>query len=161
MGRRRFHRRTPRRIPPHPVIFRRLATFPGRLCSENCWLLYDRDLFDRASSRANSPRTHHAPPLASIVVLAIFMQLCSAFGAAQAITRLCNPVLTRPIVVVSSEQRTAAAAKAQPPLTDTFDWPDTPLGVIKTAEGYECFGKRRRSALPPRLAQLAEVQPAA
>jgi hypothetical protein len=48
--------------------------------------------------------------------------------------------VTSPIVVVTPTQRLAAGARAQPPLTDTFDWPDTPLGVIKTASGYEFFG---------------------
>jgi hypothetical protein len=48
--------------------------------------------------------------------------------------------VTSPIGVVTPAQRLAAGAKAQPPLTDTFDWPDTPLGVIKTANGYEFFG---------------------
>lgn len=43
-------------------------------------------------------------------------------------------------MVASPAQRLAAGARAEPPLTDTFDWPDTPLGVIKTARGYEFFG---------------------
>jgi hypothetical protein len=60
----------------------------------------------------------------------------------QTLTPLCNPSVTSPIVVVSAAQRLAAGAKAQPPLTDTntgFAWPDTPLGVIKTDDGYEFF----------------------
>jgi len=79
-------------------------------------------------------------PLVSVALLATFFQLSSVVSSAQALTRLCNPSLTRPIVVVSPAQRLAAGAKAEPPLTDTFDWPDTPLGVIKTANGYEFFG---------------------
>lgn len=77
---------------------------------------------------------------ASLTLLATFFQLSSALSSAQSITRLCNPALTPPIVVASPAQRLAAGAKAQPPLTDTFDWPDTPLGVIKTGNGYEFFG---------------------
>ncbi len=66
--------------------------------------------------------------------------LSSLAGFAQAPAPLCHPVLTTPIVVASPAQRLAAGAKAEPPLTDTFDWPDTPLGIIKTASGYEFFG---------------------
>ena len=35
-----------------------------------------------------------------------------------------------------------AGQRAQPPITDTFNgfaWPDTPMGVLKTANGYEFF----------------------
>ncbi len=79
-------------------------------------------------------------PLVSLVLLAAFLELSSGISIAQALSRLCNPSLTQPIVVASPAQRLAAGAKAQPPLTDTFDWPDTPLGIIKTASGYEFFG---------------------
>ncbi len=61
-------------------------------------------------------------------------------GVAQDLSQLCHPVLTPPVTVATPAQRLAAGAKAEPPLTDTFDWPDTPLGVIKTARGYEFFG---------------------
>jgi hypothetical protein len=57
--------------------------------------------------------------------------------------QVCQPSVTKPIVVVSPSQRLAAGQKAQPPLTDTYNgfaWPDTPLGVIKTTSGYEFFG---------------------
>ncbi|MGB8732809.1 MAG: hypothetical protein WCC99_16290, partial [Candidatus Sulfotelmatobacter sp.] len=60
---------------------------------------------------------------ASLTLLATFCQLSSALSSAQSITRLCNPALTPPIVVASPAQRLAAGAQAQPPLTDTFDWP--------------------------------------
>ncbi|MFZ0816305.1 MAG: hypothetical protein WAM78_12350, partial [Candidatus Sulfotelmatobacter sp.] len=79
-------------------------------------------------------------PLALGAMLISFFQLSSGVGVAQTPTRLCNPSLTQPIVVASPAQRLAAGAKAEPPLTDSFDWPDTPLGVIKTADGYEFFG---------------------
>ncbi len=79
-------------------------------------------------------------PLAFVALLASFFQLSSGFGVAQVPAPLCNPSVSQPIVVASPAQRLAAGAKAQPPLTDTFDWPDTPLGVIKTASGYEFFG---------------------
>jgi hypothetical protein len=79
-------------------------------------------------------------PLAVIVLLASFFHLSATVSAAQAQSSLCNPSLTPPVVVASPEQRLAAGAKAEPPLTDAFDWPDTPLGIIKTANGYEFFG---------------------
>ena len=79
-------------------------------------------------------------PLASITLLVGFLQLASGIGVAQALSQICHPVLTPPVAVASPAQRLAAGARAEPPLTDTFDWPDTPLGVIKTARGYEFFG---------------------
>jgi hypothetical protein len=78
--------------------------------------------------------------LASLALLATFSQLSSTLGIAQTLNPLCKPSVTAEVVVASPAQRIAAGAKAQPPLTDTFDWPDTPLGVIKTANGYEFFG---------------------
>jgi hypothetical protein len=76
---------------------------------------------------------------ASVALLVGFFQFSSGFGAAQ----VCQPSVTKPIVVVSPGQRLEAGRKAQPPLTDTysgFAWPDTPLGIIKTSSGYEFFG---------------------
>ncbi len=76
----------------------------------------------------------------SLPFLALFSFLPSTLALSQTLTPLCNPSVTSPIVVVSPSQRLVADAKAQPPLTDSFDWPDTPLGVIKTSTGYEFFG---------------------
>jgi hypothetical protein len=72
---------------------------------------------------------------------ALSIALVSA-AAAQDITQLCTPKVTGDEIVASPKQRYAAGLKAQPPLTDTnngFAWPDTPMGVIKTASGYEFF----------------------
>jgi hypothetical protein len=79
-------------------------------------------------------------PLASLTLLAAFIQISSQRSVAQTLSQLCHPSLTAPIVVASPAQRLAAGARVEPPLTDTFDWPDTPLGIIKTASGYEFFG---------------------
>jgi hypothetical protein len=76
--------------------------------------------------------------LSSVALLAL--QLTGGTVFAQNLTPLCNPWVTSQVVVASPAQRLAAGARAQPPLTDTFDWPDTPLGVIKTDNGYEFFG---------------------
>ncbi len=78
--------------------------------------------------------------LASLALLASFFQLSSEVSKAQTLSQLCRPILTPPVVVATPAQRQAAGARAEPPLTDMFDWPDTPLGVIKTARGYEFFG---------------------
>ena len=64
----------------------------------------------------------------------------SVQAGAQAITQLCTPKVTANDIVVSPKQRYDAGQRAEPPITDTnngFAWPDTPLGVIKTAGGYE------------------------
>ena len=62
----------------------------------------------------------------------------------QAISQLCTPKITANKIVASPKQRYDAGQKAEPPVTDTnnavFAWPDTPMGVIKTADGYEFFG---------------------
>ena len=81
-------------------------------------------------------------PLASVVLLTSFVQFSSGVGAAQSLTPLCQPSVTGPIVVASPAQRLEAGRKAQPPLTDTYNgfaWPDTPIGIIKTGDGYEFF----------------------
>jgi hypothetical protein len=65
----------------------------------------------------------------------------SVFVEAQA-SQLCTPVVTANEIVASPKQRYEAGQRAEPPITDTnngFAWPDTPMGVIKTAEGYEFF----------------------
>jgi hypothetical protein len=71
-------------------------------------------------------------PFASLALLAGFFQLSSGISPAQALTPLCNPRVTSPIIVDSHEQIIEAGLRAQPPLTNTggfgFAWPDTPLG---------------------------------
>jgi hypothetical protein len=79
-------------------------------------------------------------PRGSFALTIGFFLLSSASGVAQDLSQLCHPVLTRPVTVATPAQRLAAGAKVEPPLTDTFDWPDTPLGVIRTTRGYEFFG---------------------
>lgn len=76
------------------------------------------------------------------VVCLVIAATCVKAGA-QTITQLCTPKITANDLVVSPKQRYEAGLKAQPPLTDSisgFAWPDTPLGVIKTASGYAFFG---------------------
>src|SRR5215471_9464209 len=78
-----------------------------------------------------------------LLLVVSFLHIFSAFGNAQGITQLCNPVLSDPEVVASAKQRLAAGQIAEPPVTDTgdgFAWRDTPIGVLKTASGYEFFG---------------------
>jgi hypothetical protein len=75
-------------------------------------------------------------------VLCVLCQVPSQLASAQTAGPLCQPSVTSPIVVVSPAQRQAGGNKAEPPLTDTnngFAWPDTPMGMIKTATGYEFF----------------------
>ena len=71
----------------------------------------------------------------------LFSLICIT-ASAQAPAQVCRPSVTAPIVVVSPAQRLEAGQKAEPPLTDPnngFAWPDTPMGIIKTASGYEFF----------------------
>ena len=64
-------------------------------------------------------------------------------GVSQTVAAICTPKILADTVVATAAQRAAAGAIAEPPITDHangFAWPDTPLGVIKTPNGYEFFG---------------------
>ena len=80
---------------------------------------------------------------ALLALLVAFLQFSRPAASAQTLTQVCQPVVTGPITVASPAQRVAAGAKAQPPINDPYNpfaWPDTPLGIIKTPNGYEFFG---------------------
>jgi hypothetical protein len=67
----------------------------------------------------------------------------SSIAAAQSVTPLCTPTIIAKKEVATAMQREAAGDIAQPPLTDSADgfaWPDTPMGVVKTGNGYAFFG---------------------
>ena len=53
--------------------------------------------------------------------------------------RICTPAVSAPVTVASPARRSAAARKAEPPLTDIFEWPDTPIGIVPTLTGMEFF----------------------
>jgi len=81
-----------------------------------------------------------------LFILSGALSFCPLRAVAQstepAITRLCTPKITADIVVASPQQRYDAGQRSQPPITDTysgFAWPDTPMGVLKTDNGYEFF----------------------
>jgi hypothetical protein len=83
---------------------------------------------------------HHArhATIASLLIAAV-----SVSATGQTLSQVCTPKVTANALVVSPHQRYEAGQKAQPPVDDPvsgFAWPDTPLGVIKTATGYEFFG---------------------
>jgi hypothetical protein len=69
-------------------------------------------------------------------------EIAAAQSAEPATAQLCTPKITANIVVASPKQRYDAGQRSQPPITDTFNgfaWPDTPMGVLKTENGYEFF----------------------
>ena len=70
--------------------------------------------------------------------LAAVLLLTHAASAAEPV-RLCTPQLAGPVTVASPAQRNAAARRAEPPLTDIFAWPDTPIGVVRTGSGIQFF----------------------
>jgi hypothetical protein len=82
-------------------------------------------------------------PFAFLTLLAAFLQFAPAAGIAQSLVPLCQPSVTAPIIVDSHEQIIEGGLLAEPPLIDTggfgFAWPDTQMGAIKTANGYEFF----------------------
>lgn len=64
-------------------------------------------------------------------------------AATAKVAQLCKPSVTDEVIVATAEQRKQAGDIAIPPLTDAvngFAWPDTELGVIKSAGGYAFFG---------------------
>jgi len=80
---------------------------------------------------------------APLALLAMFFQFSSGVAIAQSLTPVCQPTVTAPIIVATHDQVVEAGKRAQPPLINTkgfgFAWPDTEMGVIKTADGYEWF----------------------
>jgi hypothetical protein len=82
-------------------------------------------------------------PLGSLVLLTGFFSLTSIAGAAQALAPVCQPTVTGPVILATHEQIVEGGLRGEPPLTNTggfgFAWPDTQMGVIKTANGYEWF----------------------
>jgi hypothetical protein len=71
--------------------------------------------------------------------LAALALLTHAAAAAEPV-RVCTPAVSAAVTVASPGQRDAAGRQAEPPLTDIFAWPDTPLGVVRTAAGIQFFG---------------------
>jgi hypothetical protein len=82
-------------------------------------------------------------PYASVVLLLGLFQFSSGTVAAQSLTPVCHPTVTGPVIVATHDQVIEVGERAVPPLIDTkgfgFAWPDTQMGVIKTANGYEFF----------------------
>jgi uncharacterized repeat protein (TIGR03803 family) len=60
-------------------------------------------------------------------------------GSSNPLQPICNPTISSPVEVATSHQRYVAGTKAQPPLTDSFDWPDGQLAALKTDSGYMFF----------------------
>jgi hypothetical protein len=83
------------------------------------------------------------PPKSFAIFGACLMTAAASVSVeAQATSQLCTPVVTANEIVASPKQRYEAGQRAEPPITDTnngFAWPDTPMGVIKTTDGYEFF----------------------
>lgn len=81
--------------------------------------------------------------LAPLVCLVIILIVRPEAGTAQTLTPLCQPTVSAPIILDTHDQVIDAGLRAEPPLTNTmgfgFAWPDTEMGVIKTAQGYEFF----------------------
>jgi hypothetical protein len=67
------------------------------------------------------------------------LALITTAAAAAEPARVCTPQVSEPVTVASAAQRNLAARKAEPPLTDIFAWPDTPLGVVRTTAGIQFF----------------------
>jgi hypothetical protein len=82
-------------------------------------------------------------PCASVALFLGLFQFSSGSVAAQSLTPVCHPMVMGPVIVATHEQVIEAGERAVPPLIDTkgfgFAWPDTQMGVIKTANGYEFF----------------------
>jgi hypothetical protein len=75
-------------------------------------------------------------------ILALLPGLSAAQSQLPTLTQVCTPKVTANTVVASAKQRFDAGQRAQPPITDTYNgfaWPDTPMGVLRTANGYEFF----------------------
>jgi hypothetical protein len=58
-------------------------------------------------------------PLASVAMLAAFLQLCAEVSHGQTLIPVCQPSVSSPIIVATHDQIVAAGLRAEPPLTDT------------------------------------------
>jgi hypothetical protein len=79
----------------------------------------------------------------TLCLLAAASGLFAQSQTAAPVSAVCSPNILGDQVVATAAQRKAAGEIAQPPLTDMnngFAWPDTPLGVAKTSQGYLFFG---------------------
>jgi hypothetical protein len=74
----------------------------------------------------------------TFIPIAFVLLLLPGFAFAEPV-RVCTPQVSALVTVASPAQRNAAARKAEPPLTDIFAWPDTPLGVVRTETGVQFF----------------------
>jgi uncharacterized repeat protein (TIGR03803 family) len=90
---------------------------------------------DRAfESHSDLPNTRPIPAAGSV-------PMSSEVGPENApkLPPICHPTISAPVEVATSHQRYVAGTKAQPPLTDSFDWPDGQLVALKTDDGYMFF----------------------
>jgi hypothetical protein len=117
-----------------PILVAILVAIHRRdFCSSPVFFLGERQI----TMRTSLPLKSAAAPVLFVLVAA-----CS-FANAQTGSALCHPTVTANQTVATPQQRYLAGLKAEPPLTDHADgfaWPDTPIGVIKTDDGYEFFG---------------------
>jgi hypothetical protein len=78
-----------------------------------------------------------------VSMLAVLAIMTPAFAQDTPSSKLvCSPKVLANQVVASPQQRLIAGRQAEPPITDTsngFAWPDTPMGVLKAANGYLFF----------------------
>jgi hypothetical protein len=90
-----------------------------------------------------SAKLHLAVPLLILCdVLTLWSKQAAAQSEAPILTQLCAPKVIASETVASAQQRYQAGQNSEPPLTDQnngFAWPDAPIGVIKTGDGYEFF----------------------
>lgn len=102
------------------------------------WVFVVYDLDSNEAVRMRMEKFIH------LAILVIAGCLTAELAArAQSVTPLCAPKIIAKQVLATAVQREAAGDIAQTPLTDQADgfaWPDTPLGVVKTDQGYMFFG---------------------
>src|ERR1700733_4879591 len=95
---------------------------------------------DRRSRDGRALESHSDPPSTRFSAAgSIPMRSEVASANAPTLQPMCNPTMSAPVEVASSRQRDIAGTKAQPPLTDRFDWPDGQLSALKTNDGYMFF----------------------
>jgi hypothetical protein len=101
--------------------------------------------FDRASGELVRQEGFLSPHMHCSLFLKATMFFTAILANAEAvlastITPICTPKVGAPVIVASYQQRAQAAARAQPPLTDIFAWPDTPISFVRSGDDYLVFG---------------------
>jgi uncharacterized repeat protein (TIGR03803 family) len=98
--------------------------------------LRDEQAIERHS---DMPNAGFIPVARSVSPTSAMLSGALRLAHAPTLEPICDPSMSAPVEVATSHKRYVAGTKAQPPLTDSFDWPDGQVSALKTDSGYLFF----------------------